>query len=54
MREFVPLIGQCRFHNCLHRDEPGCAVRAAVADGRIDAGRHQSYLRLVVEAQRVG
>lgn len=43
MREFVPLLGGCRFHNCTHRHEPGCAIRAAVEAGRIDARRHALY-----------
>ncbi len=37
----------CRFADCLHEVEPGCAVRAAVEAGRIDAARYQSYLRLL-------
>jgi ribosome biogenesis GTPase len=46
MREFVPLLGGCRFHNCTHRHEPGCAIRAAIDDGRIDARRHALYVQL--------
>jgi len=52
MREFVPLLGHCRFNNCTHRDEPGCAIRAAIADGRIDDRRYASFLRVVAEARR--
>lgn len=47
--EFRPLLGECRFQDCSHRTEPGCAIRAAVAAGRVDAGRHESYLKLVEE-----
>jgi ribosome biogenesis GTPase len=47
--DFRPLIGQCRFSNCLHRDEPGCAVRHAIESGHIDARRHQLYLRMLEE-----
>jgi ribosome biogenesis GTPase len=36
----------CRFRDCRHDTEPGCAVKAAVADGRLDARRLQSYLDL--------
>ena len=36
----------CRFRDCTHDTEPGCAVKAAVADGRLSAGRHANYLRL--------
>ncbi len=49
-REFAPLLGQCRFHNCLHRREPGCAVRAAVEAGTIHPQRYAHYLRLLEEA----
>lgn len=46
MREFVPLLGRCRFNDCRHRDEPGCAIRGAVEDGTVDATRHRLYLQL--------
>jgi ribosome biogenesis GTPase len=37
---------QCRFRDCTHRTEPGCAVRAAVARGELDAGRLANYFKL--------
>jgi ribosome biogenesis GTPase len=37
----------CRFANCTHRMEPGCAVKQAVEDGRISARRYHSYLELM-------
>lgn len=37
---------QCRFSDCRHRDEPRCAVKAAVGDGRLPAARLESYLTL--------
>ena len=40
------LAGNCRFTECHHGREPGCAVRAAIQRGDIDAARFQSYLRL--------
>ncbi len=43
MREFQPMLGQCRFHNCSHTHEPGCAVRAAVGDGPQTPIRPQRY-----------
>jgi ribosome biogenesis GTPase / thiamine phosphate phosphatase len=46
MREFKPLLGQCRFNNCTHLHEPGCAIRGAVDAGRIDARRHALYAQL--------
>ena len=41
----------CRFRDCTHRDEPGCAVRAAVEDGTLPRERLASYHKLVREAQ---
>ena len=37
--EFAQYLGQCRFHDCHHKHEPGCALRNAVAAGKIDARR---------------
>jgi len=45
--EFDAWRGQCRFNNCLHATEPGCAIKQAVADGLILEWRYQSYLRLL-------
>jgi ribosome biogenesis GTPase len=42
-REFAPYLGQCRFHNCRHLSEPGCAVNNAAREGAIDPRRLQSY-----------
>ncbi len=39
----------CRFHNCLHLDEPGCAVIKAVKEGEIALWRYKSYLSLTLE-----
>jgi len=44
--ELAPLVGKCRFGDCAHGNEPGCAVRAAVEKGDISRTRHQSYLKL--------
>ncbi|MBP8195076.1 MAG: ribosome small subunit-dependent GTPase A [Azonexus sp.] len=46
-REFRPYLGQCRFRDCRHDREPGCALRAAVEAGTIDPGRFASYHRIV-------
>jgi ribosome biogenesis GTPase len=43
------LARQCRFRDCRHRGEPGCAVQAAVKAGELDAGRVRNYLRLTRE-----
>ena len=47
--EIVELALRCRFADCSHRLEPGCAVRAAVEAGRLDQRRLKSYLRLARE-----
>jgi ribosome biogenesis GTPase / thiamine phosphate phosphatase len=47
--EFIPLVPQCRFGDCSHRYEEGCAVIAAVADGVISARRYYSYLKMFAE-----
>ncbi|HUY41516.1 MAG TPA: ribosome small subunit-dependent GTPase A [Candidatus Dormibacteraeota bacterium] len=45
--EMPPFAEHCRFTDCTHLTEPGCAVRAAVASGEIDAGRYASYLQIL-------
>jgi ribosome biogenesis GTPase / thiamine phosphate phosphatase len=50
-REFRPHIPECKFGNCTHRVEPGCAVRRAVDNGSISAERYDSYLRLREEIE---
>jgi ribosome biogenesis GTPase len=47
--EFRPLLGQCRFHNCRHLVEPGCAITRAQEQGGIDARRLEAYRKLVRE-----
>ncbi|MEO0344663.1 MAG: ribosome small subunit-dependent GTPase A [Pseudomonadota bacterium] len=44
--EIAQYAQDCRFADCQHRSEPGCAVKAAVASGDIDARRYDSYRRL--------
>ncbi len=50
--EMRPLLGTCRFRDCRHLDEPGCAIAAAAAAGRVSGPRLASYRRLVREALR--
>ncbi len=50
-REFRPLVEHCRFADCRHRAEPGCAVIEAVTEGRIAEHRHVSYLSLLEAAE---
>ena len=44
--EFRRHLGRCRFDDCTHRREPGCAVLSAVEAGEIHPSRHSSYVRL--------
>ena len=52
-KEFEEHLGKCRFNDCTHRTEPGCAVLKAVADGRIPRSRHESYVRLWEQANLI-
>ena len=45
--EMKALINKCRFNNCLHVEEPGCAVKQAVEEGKISANRYISYLNIL-------
>ncbi len=45
-------MGQCRFSDCTHTREPGCAVRAAIQSGELSEERWQSYQSLIKEAER--
>lgn len=50
--EFKSLLGHCRFQDCRHLQEPGCAIRAALADGRVEPARYEFYLSLAAAVQR--
>lgn len=45
--EIFTTASECRFYNCLHLDEPGCAVRKSVEEGSIDFFRYRSYLSIM-------
>ena len=51
--DFAPYIGQCQFHDCSHRREPGCVVRQAVEEGKLERSRYDSYLRLYEKACQI-
>jgi len=44
-------VGKCRFSDCKHQTEPGCAVKAAIAVGELDIGRWESYQKLSQEVE---
>lgn len=45
--EFRPYLGECRFRDCRHQGDPGCALVAAVENGKIDKARYHSFLRIL-------
>jgi len=47
--EMRALLGQCRYHNCQHVHEPGCAVREAVDQGKLAVPRYESYLSMLAD-----
>jgi ribosome biogenesis GTPase / thiamine phosphate phosphatase len=51
--DVAELIAQCRFSDCEHRTEPGCAVKAALSDGSLPAERWESYQKLQRELARL-
>lgn len=69
MREFQPWKGEndtgnafediksfaekCRFKNCSHESEPGCAVKKALSNGHLDAGRYKNYMQMKREARHL-
>ncbi|WP_425099062.1 ribosome small subunit-dependent GTPase A [Tropicibacter sp. S64] len=50
--DLLVLAGQCKFRNCEHGGEPGCAVQAAIADGTLDAARLDRWRKLEAEDAR--
>ena len=51
--DFAPYLGKCRYHDCAHLKEPECAVLAALADGKIEKTRYDSYVRLYESAKEI-
>ena len=51
--DIAPFVTHCRFSDCTHTVEPGCAVRQAVAEGRVSRHRYESYARLREEHQKL-
>ncbi|HLP97262.1 MAG TPA: ribosome small subunit-dependent GTPase A [Sideroxyarcus sp.] len=49
--DIAALATQCRFADCSHNNEPGCAIRKAIASGELDAEHYQSYLKLKAESE---
>jgi ribosome biogenesis GTPase / thiamine phosphate phosphatase len=51
--DFRPYLGKCRFYNCRHLHEPGCAILEAIDEGAIKPERHRLYAQLVHEASQI-
>ena len=51
--EFGPYLGQCQFTGCSHRSEKGCAVRAALAEGKLSQTRYDSYCAMYDEVKDI-
>ena len=47
--EMRALLGQCKFHNCMHLEEPKCAIKAAVDNEEIATSRYMTYMQLISE-----
>jgi len=45
--EFFKLKSECKFHNCLHLDEPKCAIKEALENNEIAASRYRSYIQMI-------
>ena len=48
-KEFFNLKSKCKFHNCVHKDEPHCAVKIALENGEILQSRYKNYLSMLNE-----
>ena len=49
--EFFKLKSQCKFHNCIHKNEPHCAVKSALENGEIAEARYKNYLNMLLEEE---
>jgi ribosome biogenesis GTPase len=49
--EFVKLSENCRYANCSHQHEPGCAIRAAIEKGELDEDRYSNFIKLKKESE---
>ncbi len=52
-REFTDYLGKCRFRDCVHLKESGCAVTEALREGKIEQSRYDSYARMCEEADKL-
>lgn len=50
-REFFRLSSGCKYNNCMHRNEPNCAVKEAIEEGRVAPMRYENYLAILQEIE---
>jgi hypothetical protein len=50
--DFTPYVGDCRYDDCTHTKEEGCAVLAAIREGRVAQSRHETYIELYAVLKR--
>lgn len=51
--DIAPFVSECRFGNCTHNNEPGCAVVQAVRQGKVSKSRYKNYLKLRAELEEI-
>ncbi len=51
--EFFAMKLKCKFHNCIHKNEPQCAVKSALENGDIAESRYKNYLKMLVEEEEI-
>ncbi len=49
--EFFTIKQKCKYHNCIHKNEPDCAVKAALGNGEITDSRYKNYLNMLLEEE---
>ena len=49
--EFFKLKSACKYHNCIHKNEPQCAIKSALENGDIAESRYKNYLKMLVEEE---
>ena len=49
--EFFKLKSACKYHNCIHKNEPQCAIKSALENGDIAESRYKNYLKMLIEEE---
>lgn len=48
-REFIPFLGHCKFRNCNHQHDPGCALKEAVKNQMLNKNRYENYVKILTQ-----